>query len=94
MEDVNYLALFPLGRIVMTRGVHFGISADEMLIGLLRHAKGDWGDVCDEDRVSNDEALVRQFRLVSEFQTSNKTKFWIITEHDRSRTTILLPKEY
>lgn len=78
----------------MTRGVRLAISADEILIGLLRHAKGDWGDVCDEDRLSNDEALVGQFRLLSVFQASDKTKFWIITEPDRSSTAILLPEEY
>jgi len=94
MEDVNQTALFPLGRIVMTKGVHLTISADELLTGLLRHAHGDWGDVCDEDRCLNDEALVRQFRLFSVYHASNKTKFWIITEADRSCTTFLLPEEY
>lgn len=94
MEDVNHLARFPLGRIVMTKGVHLTISADEMLTALLRHAQGDWGDVCDEDRRSNEEALVRQFRLMSVFRASDNTKFWIITEHIRSCTTILLPEEY
>lgn len=78
----------------MTKGVHLTISADEMLAALLRHAHGDWGDVCDEDRDSNEEALVCQFRLLSVYHTSDKTKFWIITEHDRSCTTILLPEEY
>ena len=94
MEDVNQIALFPLGRIVMTKGVHLAIAADEMLTALLRHAQGDWGDVCDEDRRSNDEALLRHFRLLSVFQASDTTKLWIITEADRSCTTILLPEEY
>ncbi len=94
MEDVNQIALFPLGRIVMTKGIHLAIAADEMLTALLRHAQGDWGDVGDEDRCSNEEALVRQFRLFSVYHASDKTKFWIITEADRSYTTILLPEEY
>jgi len=94
MQDVNQIALFPLGRIVTTKGVHLTIAADEILTGLMRHAQGDWGDVCDEDRHSNEEALVRDFRLFSAYHTSKNTKFWIITEHDRSVTTILLPLGY
>lgn len=94
MEDANSLVRFRLGRIVMTKGVHLSVSADETLTAVLRHAQGDWGDVCDEDRRSNEEALVRQTRLFSVYHASDKTKFWIITEHDRSYTTILLPEEY
>jgi len=94
MQDVNHIALFPLGKIVMTRGVHAAIAAEQLLDALLRHAHGDWGDVCDEDRGSNEEALVRQFRLFSVYGASDTSKFWIITEADRSYTTILLPEEY
>jgi len=94
MQDVNQMALFPLGKIVMTKGMHSTVTAEEILDALLRHAQGDWGDVCDEDRDSNEEALVRQFRLFSVYHASDKTKFWIITEHDRSTTTVLLPEEY
>jgi hypothetical protein len=78
----------------MTKGVHLTIAADEMLTGLMRHSQGDWGDVGDEDPHANEAALVRDFRLFSVYHTSENTKFWIITEHDRSRTTILLPEEY
>jgi len=94
MQDVNRIALFLLGKIVMTKGIHSAVAAEEYLDALLRHAQGDWGDVCEEDRNSNEEALVRQFRLFSVYRDSDKTKFWIITEHDRSYTTILLPEEY
>ena len=94
MQDVNDIARFALGRIVMTSGVHRAVAADETLTALLRHAEGDWGDVCDEDRRANEEALVRGYRLFSVYYASDNTKFWIITEHDRSYTTILLPEEY
>ena len=94
MENVNQLALFPLGKIVMTKGVNASISAEEMLDALLLHAQGDWGDVCENDRRFNEEALQRGFRLLSVYHDSDKTKFWIITEADRSYTTILLPEEY
>jgi len=94
MEDVNHLALFPLGRIVMTKGVHLTIAAEESLDALLMHAQGNWGDVCDEDRHSNEDAIVRGFRLFSVYHSSDNLKFWIITEADRSYTTVLLPEEY
>ena len=94
MEYVNHLALFPLGKIVMTRGVHAAVTADELMTAMFRHALGDWGDVCDGDRRSNQEALAQHGRLVSVFHTLGDTEFWIITEHDRSCTTILLPQEY
>ena len=78
----------------MTRGVHAAVAADDLMTAVLRHALGDWGDVCDEDRQANDDALVDQCRLLSIYHASNNTEFWIITEHDRSCTTILLPQEY
>lgn len=94
MEDVNQLALFPLGKIVVTKGVHSAVPTDDLLNAVLRHAQGDWGDGNDEDHLSNDEALMRQFRLRSVYHTSDMTKFWIITDHERSYTTILLPDEF
>ena len=78
----------------MTRGVQRGISADETLVAVIRHSQGDWGDLGDEDCKSNDEAIAHQMRLFSQYKTSDGTKFWIITEWDRSCTTILLPNEY
>ncbi|QDT13483.1 hypothetical protein K239x_55010 [Planctomycetes bacterium K23_9] len=94
MKDVDQLERFPLGRIVMTKGVHLSIATDQLVVALLRHAKGDWGDVCDEDRHTNEESLTRGFRLLSEYRSLDNTKFWIISEADRSCTTILLPEEY
>lgn len=94
MKDVNQIGRFPLGRIVMTKGVDSSIATDEIVVALVRHARGDWGNVCDEDRQTNEESLTRGFRLLSEYRSLERTKFWIITEADRSRTTILLPEEY
>jgi hypothetical protein len=92
MQTVN--VLFPMGRIVVTGGVLEAIPAEETLTAVFRHSQGDWGDVCDEDRYANEEALVRHSRLFSAYQASCGAKFWIITEHDRSYTTVLLPNEY
>lgn len=80
-----------LGQVVMTRGV-----ADldiPVLDLLLRHAAGDWGDVCPEDWQLNDQAVEHGDRVLSSYIVGG-TKLWIITEWDRSVTTILLPGEY
>lgn len=62
--------------------------------GLMRHSKGDWGEVGKEDWQENEVALSEGLRLFSVFRSKNGKKFWIITEADRSVTTILLPEEY
>lgn len=86
--------LFPLGQTVTTRGVLESIPPSEMLQALRQHARGDWGDLDPEDRESNDLALKNGARPLSAYHAKNGTKFWIITEWDRSVTTVLLPEEY
>jgi hypothetical protein len=61
---------------------------------LSRHAQGDWGELCEEDRAANERALKEGLRLFSVYTDRNGTKYYIITEHDRSVTTILLPEDY
>jgi hypothetical protein len=61
---------------------------------LSRHERGDWGDLGDEDKRENDFALGRELRIFSAYHTANGEKVWIVTEADRSATTILLPNEY
>ena len=85
---------FPLGQVVITQGALHDLPAEEVQESLLRHAEGDWGDVCKEDWELNDEALENQARLMSSYRTKKGIRFWIITEWDRSVTTILLPLEY
>ena len=60
---------------------------------LKRHARGDWGDLCPEDRKENELSLKEGFRLLSVYGTGER-RFWIITEADRSVTTVLLPEDY
>lgn len=84
----------PLGQVVITRGAMNELPAGEVQECLLRHAEGDWGDVYEEDWALNDEALEHESRLLSSYRTVNGIRFWIITEWDRSYTTILLPEEY
>jgi hypothetical protein len=87
---------FSPGNIVATPGVleAFRASGDDPLAYVVRHLAGDWGDLSEEDRRDNDLSLRLGFRLLSAYKLSNGTKVWIITEADRSATTILLPDEY
>jgi hypothetical protein len=61
---------------------------------LQRHQAGDWGDVDNHDRLANDHALKNGSRLFSVYHSADGVKFWIITEADRSLTTVLLPRDY
>jgi hypothetical protein len=91
---------FPLGRLLMTRGVNDLVAdnsafASFVLDSLKRHANGDWGDLCQEDKAENELALKEgNLRLFSAYEKPSLPKIWIITEADRSATTILFPEEY
>lgn len=86
--------LFSLGRIVATPTALSRISNVGIQSALWRHAHGDWGDICAADRQLNEDSLKHGGRLLSAYHTSDDTTFWIITEADRSATTVLLPWEY
>jgi hypothetical protein len=87
---------FILGQIVATRGALQALAASSQnpLEFLSRHARGDWGELCVEDREQNALALREGYRLMSAYTLGNGEKLWIITESDRSVTTLLLPQEY
>ena len=87
-------AKFKTGRIVTTANALNHLTYDDILAGLLRHITGDWGDLDADDRQENDMALERGTRLLSADQASNGTRFWILTEADKSSTTVLLPEDY
>jgi len=89
---------FRLGQILMTRGINDKVADDEkfakfVVDSLRKHANGDWGDLCEEDRQENALSLREGFRLLSAYQY-NGEKIWIVTEADRSATTVLFPEEY
>lgn len=85
---------FSLGQVVATRGVADTLNSLEIAYLLSRHASGDWGDLDSEDMELNDMALrTSKDRLFSSYQTCHG-KVWVITEHDRSYTTVLFPHEY
>lgn len=85
-----------LGQIVATPGSLSVIEEAGQIPPefVLRHKHGDWGDLDPEDRRVNEEALRRGQRLLSAYHTRLDEKLWIITEWDRSVTTLLLPEEY
>lgn len=87
-------ASFPLGHLVATPNALANLSRSDIWRALRRHVTGDWGDVCGEDREANNQALRQGSRLLSVYHGENGTKFWIITEADRSATTVLLPEDY
>ena len=87
-------AKFPLGRLVATPNALENIPNPEMLSALQRHLTGDWGDMDEHDREENEFSLTRALRLFSVYHSAKGVKFWIITEADRSATTVLLPEDY
>lgn len=85
---------FSSGRMLATPGAIEALDPQDMAQALGRHLSGDWGDCCREDWEENELSLREGFRLFSVYHDRNGTKFWIITEADRSATTVLLPNEY
>jgi hypothetical protein len=87
---------FPLGRVGATPGALRALEKAEQLPAefLDRHVNGDWGDVPEEDKQENEFSVENGLRILSAYTTSAGEKIWILTEADRSATTILLPSEY
>jgi hypothetical protein len=90
---------FNPGQLAVTSGVNDLIADNEefarhVQLSLKRHLAGDWGDVCDDDRVVNELALQNGERLFSVYKKEGLPTIWIITEWDRSVTTALFPEEY
>jgi hypothetical protein len=94
MKPSVILGLFQVGVVVITPGAELVLSHEDIMRGLQRHVCGDWGELDLEDRSRNDEALIEDYRLFSRYVTEENIVFYIITEGDRSYTTILLPQDY
>ncbi len=88
--------LFPLGQIVATPAALAALEAAGVSPWALlaRHAKADWGEMDEEDRQLNALALINGERLLSAYTLPDRTRVWVITEADRSATTVLLPTDY
>jgi len=86
---------FDLGNLVITANANTVLDSTDIQIALGRHITCDWGELCDEDWKLNDSAVIyNNDRLFSAYVDSNDRKFWIITEADRSCTTLMLPEDY
>jgi hypothetical protein len=84
---------FPLGQVVITANAAQHLDTIAVNEALRRHAAGDWGNIAPEDAGENELSLREGFRLLSAYGTGER-RFWIITEADRSATTILMPDDY
>ena len=97
MKSLPTIPLFPAGQIVATPAA---LALLEQVNKtpfefLSRHLRGDWGDgLCQDDKTENELSLKEGFRLLSSYKVTEGEKLWIITEADRSVTTLLLPSEY
>ena len=87
---------FALGRLLQTPGAHDAMTTALHVPAefLLRHKRGDWGELPPEDVAANERAVRLGARVFSAYRTRDAAKLWVITEWDRSATTILLPEEY
>ena len=96
MNSLPTIPLFPAGQIVTTPGALALLEQANKspLEYLSRHLRGDWGDLCPEDKTENELSLKQGFRLMSSYRINETETVWVITEADRSVTTLLLPSEY
>lgn len=85
---------FNPGRTLITPAAADALVLEDVARSVIRHLRGDWGEVCEEGRRENDLSLEKGLRLLSVYHDTDGTKFWIITEADRSATTVLLPEDY
>ncbi len=88
--------LFPLGKVVATPGALDALeeAGQSPIEFLQRHQMGDWSEMVKEDRKENQKAVKRGLRVFSSYEMESGKKLWVITEWDRSVTTLLLPLEY
>lgn len=92
MADMR--AKFDLGQLVATPNALANLNPEDVAAAVRRHLTGDWGELDEHDRLENESALTNGSRLFSAYRNRGGTKFWIITESDRSVTTVLLPEDY
>ena len=94
MNTHPFSETLPLGQTVITANALDRVHPADVDQALQRHAHGDWGNLSADDKAENGLSLKEGFRLLSAYEDRNGTKFWIITEADRSLTSVLLPEDY
>ena len=85
---------FQLGRVLITSNAQGVLHQVDVMNCLMRHLHGDWGELSAEDKAENEFSVKEGFRILSSYRDRNNIKMWIITEADRSSTTVLLPEDY
>ena len=93
MDTVNTARTISLGQTVITANAAETLHPADVRDALRRHARGDWGEVCAEDAAENELSITEGYRLLSAYTDRRGAKFLIITEWDRSATTVLLPED-
>lgn len=93
-------AKFPLGELIITPGAAEALKLEDAIECLIRHQLGDWGELCEEDRLENEIALMKDLRIFSVYRPDDRRKegetirIYVITECNREATTLLLPGDY
>lgn len=85
---------FEMGALVATHGAASAVTRTEAIIAFMRHGIGDWGDLGPEGRLANERAMDTGGPLLSAYHSASGAKFFVMTEADRSVTTLFLPSEY
>lgn len=85
---------FELGSLAITPDALSALHPVDVILSLRRHTYGDWGDCSPDDAKENDYSVDKRLRIMSVYHDRRGVKFWVITEADRSSTTVLLPGEY
>ncbi len=94
IPEARTVPKFSPGQIAITANAQEQLSPSDVQTALRRHLAGDWGDCDSEDAAANEDALLHGERLLSVYHTADNVRFWVITEADRSATTVLLPEDY
>ena len=96
MQKTERKPLFDLGQLVATPGALAALenTGQNAMEFLSRHVTGDWGEIPEEDKQENQFSMEKGFRLLSSYRTAAGDRLWVITEANRSHTTLLLPDEY
>ena len=94
MHQMDMKPILRLGQVVVTDNATAQLSLDDIVSALRRHARGDWGEVGAYDRRNPDRARLDGCRVLSVYRAANGTRFWIISEADQNRTTVLLPEDH
>jgi hypothetical protein len=85
---------FNLGRMVITSNAQAVLTPDEAHQALWRHSRGDWGNVCPEDALTNERGVRDQGMILSSYESVQGATFWVITDPGHEVTTVLLPEDY